>query len=429
MRELNNEERLLDFIAFILADYSELLDNVNYFFCENYSKEVLLKYDKNKESNIYKFYLKETIDFEYLNTITNVNYQFNFTELDKVNLIKYINDNYRHGYPDDFEDGLITGGNLKINIDKEQFDLYLEEYTSLCEINKTVYISYFKYNLIESEDAILNYLRKEHIKIKTVFKNSFQINSELKLEFVNYHKDKYKLRYLESFNDNKFFYIVNKNENDEFVLNFKISLLKQLVNINEINIDMDYSKDDIDYENSLNEIYYNLFLNCFEGKPLSRNEEGNNKIYNSLLDDKKDYIEYLNKKGFTSNDINNILNILSSNSLSELGFKFIKRYNLKKVETFVILYCFYVFDFFNEVRDNRLEKIIDFDEVVKFQSLNVKLDKEQFRKYYKDINNNKGKHYPFSNYEETIKLFTNDDIIYNKSIIKQKPKNQNINFF
>lgn len=222
MRELNNEERLLDFIAFILSDYSELLDNVNYFFCENFSKEVLSKYDKNKESNIYKFYLKETIGFDSISKILKQYDLFNYTEQNKIDLINYLNNNYRHGYPDDVdEEGFAYGGRYKINLDFNQFELYLDDYFSLSKINKSIFISYFKYLLFEIKDSIMSYLEKEYNLIKKIHYNSIQINPEIKLDFIEYYKNFYKSNYIKTFNDNFLFFEINKNENDSFNINLK----------------------------------------------------------------------------------------------------------------------------------------------------------------------------------------------------------------
>lgn len=428
MRELNNEERLLDFIAFILSDYSELLDNVNYFFCENFSKEVLSKYDKNKESNIYKFYLKETIGFDSISKILKQYDLFNYTEQNKIDLINYLNNNYRHGYPDDVdEEGFAYGGRYKINLDFNQFELYLDDYFSLSKINKSIFISYFKYLLFEIKDSIMSYLEKEYNLIKKIHYNSIQINPEIKLDFIEYYKNFYKSNYIKTFNDNFLFFEINKNENDSFNINFKKSLINQVTKIKELEINVIYTRDNIDFKNDLNGFIFDLFLYTFENIPLIKNQSKINKIYDEITKEKSDYINFLKGKGFNNNDINNILNILSNNILADLGFKFLKRYNLKKVEIFRLLYFFYVFDFFKEHKRNDLKKINDFKEVINFQTLNVNSDEEQFRKYFNDIGNNKSKHYPFRNSDETFRLL--DGVLEDKHLLKSIPKDNNLNFY
>lgn len=430
MRELNTEEKLLDFIAFILADYSELLDDVNYFFSENYppNKKLLANYKKNIESNFYKFFLKENIYIESILKKINISENFNFTDNEKKVIINYINENYIHGYPDDVdEEGHAYGGRYRINLDLDQFNSYFDEYLSLCEITNNVYVSFFKYYLIEFEDSVISSIVNEYNSIKKLFLKKNDIKPDCMLDFIDTHKKRYKLNYLETYHNKNLFFIINKSDNDKFILDLKSSLKLQITKITEQNIEIKYSTDFIKLNDSLNEFYYDLYLNIFENKPINKNYINEDLIYNNILNEKKEYINYLNDKGFENNDVNAILNILSNNSLSEQGFSFLKRYNLKQVEIFHLLYSFYVFDFFKEVKKNELTKIKDFEAVINFQSLKSKLNTQQFRKYFNSLDESDSKHYPFNNYDETFKLFNN--ILEKTKLLKSKPKSKNFKYF
>lgn len=426
-RELNTEEKLLDFIAFILADFSELLQGVNYFFWDEYSEEVLKGFNTSKDTNIYKFYLKETIDLDSIKNTFKLNDLFNFSEQNKKDLISFINENYRHGFPDDCEDGCAYGGNLKIDLDISQFNLYLEDYRSLNEINNSVFISYFKYLLQDFEYSITEYLKKEYNQIKKLHYNSKLIKPEVKLDFIEHHKNIYKSNYIKSFNGNYLFFEINKDENDNFNINFKNSLIKQITKIKELETTIVYTKDYTGFESDLNEFKYELFLFVFENKPLIKNLSVINEIYESILNEKSEFISFLRDKDFNNNDINVILNILSNNSLAELGFKFLKRLSLNQVEIFRLLYFFYVFDFYKEKRSNNLKKIKDFEEVINFQSLNKNINKEQFRKYFNYIAQKNAKHYPFNNSNETLKLL--EGILENDKLLKKQPDSKNLKFY
>ena len=428
LKTLNLQERLIDFMAYILADYPELLNEVNYFFCpRSYikSEEILLKFNKVSETNIYKFYLEQTIDFEEILKSISINVEFDFSEKDVQFLKDYINKNYSWGYPDDYEDGLLTGGNINIDIDDKQFKKYLFEYKNLIKLNDKVFISYFKYNIIDSNDFIKEFLVAENKKIKKLLLDSYQISSQYKDKFDKYQKEKYIKKYISEFELAKFVFSIYKNEEDNFVNDVNESIILQLRKLNNYEtFEFSNQIDSSEIKFSLNEFLLNLFKFHFEKTPLTENFEKLDNDFKDLLKNNEKYLQFLLKKGFEKKDVSNILNLLSNNAYSELGYKSITR-NTSQVEVFHLLWCFYIFDFFEQENKTDFVKAKDFDLVINFQEL-LKVDNNQIKKYYDNIKNNGHNNYPFTTFNTTLKILLKD-FIKDETLLNQVPKN-NLNF-
>lgn len=414
--QLKKEERVLDFIAFVLSKYEELLSDVANFFYPNHSKETFINYDPKKETNIYKFFLFETLEYDFLKSYHSEIFDIDIcsnieiTDENKKIIISFLNENYRHGYPPD--------GNSSLDIDIQQFDLYLEEYKSLINLNKNIYVSYLSFNLISNENLLIEALNQMWNEINNIYAKSNLILQQYKNEFIKHNKNLYLINYFENFRKNDLNFVVHKNDKNEFILDYTSSIKKQLEQLTKLHKKYIYTNE-IDIKACLSEYYLKLYDLKFNNIPLTENIDKISEEFSKKWTELKNYIIFLERKRFSKEEISNIINVLNNNSFKELGFKFLKNNNLKLVQLFHLLNAFYVFDFLIE-KGTALNTIKDFQVIKDFQTLNDLNINEQLRKYYLNIKNQGNKHYPFINYESTLNTLSKD-IQINKELLKSIP--------
>ncbi|MFC0776567.1 hypothetical protein [Flavobacterium sp. HJSW_4] len=420
LKPLSNESRLIDFIAYILYDYNKYTgyDHIlNSFFLPFY-KHTEKKTSKITKPNGYEKYLRESLDCKYLVQAISLNGSFEISNEGFKILENYFCTNFSYNSESEVEDYGATPrkkNNLEISI--SQIKDYLKDYNSLALINDKVFISYYKQIIIAYDDWICVYLRRENRRIKKKYSDSNKINAIHKSEFINYHHRKLIKTYIHEFEFNVYEFVVNMNDDAvDFTVDINKSLIKQLeflLSFNEIEYENMVLRKEI--KTALNEYLIKLFEYHFNKVPFSLTNDLVKTKYSIFYNSKTDYVDFLMKKGFTDMDVKNILNILSNNQFGELGFKFLKRNNLKQIEVFHILYAFYVFDFCDA---QNFSSARDFDLVINFQCLKEELDNKQFKKYYENIDNKNSRHYPFSQFENSTNLLL-EKIISNAGMFKR----------
>ncbi|GEN77482.1 hypothetical protein [Chryseobacterium hagamense] len=113
-----------------------------------------------------------------------------------------------------------------------------------------------------------------------------------------------------------------------------------------------------------------------------------------LMKEKSVFVDYLQLKSFDNSTIKIILNALSENKYSSNGVKGIEFKN--DIYFFRFCYFFYIFDYFYEVEGKKFDTIASFERITKFNINNKREVKQQYLKNFLDIDNPRGKHYPFT---------------------------------
>jgi|GEM_PF-6282692 len=200
---MTKENRIIDFIAFILLDYEELLSNANYFFWQE-SKHPLQ--DQNEVIPNYMDFLKEYIvtdkivendtKVRELKSLKNL-----LTNKELINLIKYLEYNFNWGYPDADNDG-VYGGNLSLKLTEEEIKDYFSNYLSYYQINQDAYISYFIAIFNTLDESVHRQLKTETRKIDSILYNKKSLPNNLQSEYVTNRYNSYKNRLFNDTADN-----------------------------------------------------------------------------------------------------------------------------------------------------------------------------------------------------------------------------------
>lgn len=426
---MNKEKIFLDFIVFILLDFEELHSDETQFFEQPQTEELLFE-KINFDEKEYENYIENRINLSELlfdkeieiNQINNISEILNSEEI--FNIVTFLRDNYRHGFPSDFEDGILTGGNLKIEISNTEIREYFHKYLTYREINSSVFISYYCQFLNS-----ISYSAKKQFELEKKKINELNISKELleirdKIDFIESKKIHYK-EFLFNSVENLNFQIKGFSDNKGLFIDFdktlveilKYAQLKSPKSLNNI-------IETFDHKNHL----ANLTNQYFEFKVLNTNitelkydTSKNKELVADLIEFKKvnsDLIEFLISKKFSDIEIDIIINTLSNGYFNELNIRNI-RFAIQ-INYFHFCYAFFIFDFFKEKRNIDFTTENSFIEILKFSNAFTDFDKNAFLKYYKNINSDAShSDYPFKRYNKFL-IDIEDKLRINSNNFKKK---------
>ena len=286
----------------------------------------------------------------------------------------------------------------------EQF----ENYFMLRMVSPDVYISYYAslvFSLYKRASNFLNLFIRETNGVSESFFlykyfNSKSFNSK---EYLDYQINKNeKLLFEHSFevpqldgvfakNYKSFIFSLQATLKNYFSILSASELLRSL-NLTGIN---PYRYSELNAEQSLyimklkylNFLRYGDEIHSQEDKCLENNLD-------ELMIEKSEFTKYLKSKNFDINDIKIILNALSENKYSNIG---IKEMEFKTdIYFFRFCYFFYVFDYFQKIEGKKFDTIASFERITKFNRDNKREVKQQYHKYFIEIDNSHGKHFPFT---------------------------------
>ena len=301
--------------------------------------------------------------------------------------------------------------NLSINqseVNLASIAEHFENYFMLRMVSPDVYVSYYTsliFSLHKRASNFLNRFIRETNGVSESFFlykyfNSKRFNSK---EYLDYQINKNeKLLSEHSFEVPQLDGVFAKN-NKSFIFSLQASLknyfsilsaseLLRNLNLTGIN---PYQYSDLNAEQSLYimKLKYLNFLRY--GDEIHSQEDKNlENDLDELMIEKSNLIEYLQSKYFDINDIKIILNALSENKYSKIG---IKEMEFKSdIYFFRFCYFFYIFDYFQEIEGKKFDTIASFERITKFNRDNNREVKQQYHKYFIDIENSHGKHFPFT---------------------------------
>lgn len=393
---MTNKEIIEDFTVFYLCQYEELLSKVIWFFNQKPSPDPFNK-NLNVINNYFEFIrqyinIDEVINNEFkLKEITNINDVVTDKELQK--LVSYLDDNFRWGYPDDFEDGFSFGGSLKLDVtEMDLVENFNNTYLELHKINPNVYISYL-YQFFGYDNDINSVLKDVIKKFDqlSITINTFTIIEKGKIE-EQYEKI-YEKKMLDSILDNPFqFYgFVDKKG---FSINKEQSFKNWVIASKGMNLKYEFDSLSSDLIGTDYLIYKYFRYKFYEEKFLYGTNEKVKSLsleFQTIKDTNRDLINFLKKKGFDSDDCDTILNVLLNNKFSELNLRSIP-YISKPNQLFRFCYLFFIFDFFEEVKNIDFSRENDFQSIKidnKYSLYNSSYDK-QFYKYKKNVKSHIG---------------------------------------
>lgn len=426
---MNKKDRIKDFIVFVLCDFSELLNEVTCFF-EQKNKPIDEPF--SIKSNIIKDYrdflnehllpLPDGLPKRNDNNIV-AKPQDLFDKEEKAILLEYLNLNYRHGYPDDVDfEGRAYGGNLELELKKEDLNNYIDYYFRMYETNNKVFVSYFTQTLRDFDLAGYEF-EKEAYHIKKCGVQYENLVPELQEKFKEFKKEHYTKKLYECIDKEVFQtdIVIEDFELLHYYLDFDKTLENQIRilpdNFNDYNLDYSY---DLKLTISYTLIKYINYI--FYGIEPVQNER--TVIIIKKAQEELDFIKkknsklvsFLNNKGFDEREINIIFNLMHLDKFSILNVPYFKA--IKQVSQFHLLYSFHIFDYFNE----DLNTIKDFKNVISSLTPFKQKSAEQFRKYFLNIKSKEThKHYPFKTYHDTLNSIK-QKLKINREKLKQIPE-------
>lgn len=409
---MKKEKIILDFIVFILLDFEELISDETRFFDRIETDDLLFK-DMCFDDNEYEKYIRKRInvsniisekDNEFVE-INNINEILNSEEISDI--IIYLFDNFIHGYPTDFEDGLSLGGNIKLKISNSEIREYFYKYVSYKTINNNFYLTYY-YLFLKN----IMYISEKHFELEKKIIDNLNISKELldvrdKIDFIESKRVYYQERLFNSV-ENLNFQIKGFSDDKGLFIDFEKTLFELLkftqfkspININKTFQAINFIPN---LANLINQ-YFKLKVldaNIAELKYDTINQKKLFSDLNQLKKENSDLIEFLISKKFSDSEIDIILNILSNGHYNDLN---IRNVNFTiQINYFHFCYAFYIFDFFSEKRNIKFTTENSFKEILKFSNSYFNFDKNAYLKYYKNINSNKSdSDYPFKRFDKFL---------------------------
>ncbi|MBB6372557.1 hypothetical protein [Chryseobacterium shigense] len=308
---------------------------------------------------------------------------------------------------------------------------HFENYFMLRIVAPDVYISYYAsliFSLYKRASNFLNrFIRETNGVSESFFLNKyFNSKSFSSKEYLDYQINKNeKLLFEHSFEVPQLDGVFAKN-NKSFIFSLQASLknyysilsaseLLRSVNLTCIN---PYQYSELNAEQSLYimKLKYLNFLR-YGDRIHSQEDKGIENNLDEFMTEKSDFIEYLKSKNFDIDEIKIVLSALSENKYSSIG---IKEMEFKTdIYFFRFCYFFYIFDYFKDVVGKKFDTIASFKRITKFNKDNMRENKQQYHKYFIDIDNSHGKHFPFSTKSTNAFL---SEIEYSLRIDREKLK-------
>ena len=308
---------------------------------------------------------------------------------------------------------------------------HFENYFMLRIVSPDVYISYYASLIFSLNKRVSNFLsrfiRETNGVSESIFINKYFKSNQFKSkEYLDYqiHENE-KLLFQHSFEVPQLDGFFTKN-NKSSVISLQSSLKNyfSILNASELlrNLDITginpYQYSELNAEHSLYgmKLKYLNFLR-YGDKAHSQEDKYLENNLDELMIEKSDFTEYLKSKNFDIDEIKIILNALSENKYSSIG---IKEMEFKTdIYFFRFCYFFYVFDYFKDIEEKKFDKLASFKRITKFNENNKRENKQQYHKYFIDIDNSHGKHFPFSTKSTDAFL---SEIEYSLKIDREKLK-------
>lgn len=382
---MNKEKIVLDFSIYVLMQVEELCDYITCFFGQ---KE---KYDpfSNKKNLEYEEYIRVGIDTDEIVVVKNCNPELkSITDLlnseELINLMNYLNENFKEGYPD--EDGLGAPTNLEFTT----ADLYrlFYEYLELRKYNQNVFITYYIQMLDIVEHQSKGLIEAEKSKIINIEKAKDLLNLDLSSNYLDFKKNEYKIKLFKSVENNNF-QLKGFSDDRGLHLDYDKSLVHYLKHLNNKDCSkIVYSVNFEKLENSIDYLLYQyledrLFntsnlvnFNCNESeKELHEDLKELKKKHNKL-------VTYLSNKKFIESEIEDILNVLCSNKYGELKKRSISQ--ISQIDFYNFCHLFYILDYFKEKENVDFTIASSFNYILNFnESQELKYSKTDYQKYFK----------------------------------------------
>lgn len=401
---LNRIDRFYDFVMFVIADQDLMLSDEGRFFQQDST-------DFSTFVNNYKDYIEKHLTLLpvdiYLEFFDDHSYEVKKFE-DVVpkkyeqKFVNYFNRLFYENFPDE---QFIGVSSLIITIEdlKNYFKLYLK----FTKVNSEVYISYFAsaFSFFYNDTTTF---KKEAERLDKFKLHCESLDSALSAELKERKREEYKSRLYECINNGvtQVKGYIEDFSKKEVYLSFEENLIHYLKMLPEDFDNYTFISYGFNYDNRFNHLslqyldytYFGIEPENLKG---SQSEIEAIKIeLDNLRSKNTKLINFLNEKGFNDKEINILFNLLHKNKFSTLNI----RYHpfTKQVSQFHILYCFYIFEFY----ENALDSIKDFENLISdITVFNIGVA-EQFRKYYRNLTSNNN-HYPFTRFEKTIKDLNN----------------------
>ncbi len=415
-QNLSSEERLLDFIAFVLIEYPFIKWYGESYFSQKRMKQFYPDCFQNFKAN-YQHFLKEDLGI----VISDLSLSETQSGIATLNLIlsmeqaNIINKNLKRKFNnfDNEVENRKSIGRFSFDITREELQRYFSDYMQLYKLNPNVWISYYSIQIKHLEKKgqvkLLNY-RKE---IKEIHSRKRFVDLKLWMQYLaekkrglenNLYRSLEEVDFqLSGFFDEKGGFI----ENDRTLQNYLFYIK------NNPNFLPDYSFKSFDVEDSIAYLKIKLFeeelsitsKNFFDSPELQKLSAE----WGEVEKDWKELTVFLLSKDFDYKEIEFVINTLYNEKFTPLGIRSFKvRHD---VQVFHIWYLFGLFDFYKEVKGQKLISYPDFQIVFDFQDVWEKDEDEnlddlrtrkskQIRRYYL------GKKNPFSTIGDTIDVMT-----------------------
>ncbi len=400
---MNKEKILLDFAVFVLLDIEELCSSITNFFNQTNMNDYpfdfnLLNYEEYLRQEILVEEIIENNDFK--SELKSLNDLLSSIELN--NLRGYLNNNFGEGFPNGDR---TYRGNNPLEFQNSDLVRYFNTYLKHREINKDVFITYYIQLFETLNKSVSDKLKLEVEKIHNIRNTKDLLDLKLSNEYTESEHLKYKQKLFKSIKKNNFQF---KGIADEKGLYFDerktLDSYLEFLNKNEIQ-NFDYPVKLPIIDKSLNYLVYKYYLFVLYGKQL---DSADSKIYNPLIElnefkaNNNGIIDYIKSKGFDDSEIDSFINTIQGGRFSDLEIRYI---GINQVQLFHLYYCFYVFEYFENVKDCHFELENDFEKVLCLQTV-IESDKNalnQFYKYYNQTSQVENKYYPFKTMDKTIK--------------------------
>lgn len=395
---MNKEKILLDFAVFVLSDVEELCSYTTDFFGQVNRGDSpfdlnLLNYEDYLRQEINTREIIESSNFK--TELTSINDLLSSAELN--NLKEYLNNNFGEGYPDG--EGTYKG-NVPLELKNSDLVRYFNAYLEHRKINQNVFITYYIQLFETLNKSVSHKLKDEVEKIQNIKNTKDLLDFKLSSEYTENEHIKFKQKLFKSIKKNNFQF---KGIADEKGLYFdeRKTLHSYLEFLDKSEIqNFDYPAKLPNIDKSLNYLVYKYYLFVLYGKQDSTDskfiELNEFKIAN------KGIVDYIESKGFNALEIDCFINTIHGGYFNDLDIRYI---NIKQVQLFHLFYCFHVFEYFEIVEGCSFESEIDFEKVLRLQTI-IEYDKftlNQFYKYYYNQTSHKeNNHYPFKTIDKTI---------------------------
>lgn len=403
---LNKKDILTDFCVHLLLLGDEFHNDELHFFdsrekndanYENYVGAI------NKLINVEDFIWNTDVD-KPISKIETLNDLISKKEIEFFQ--EHINIEFRFGYPNEInEDGLAWGVTYNLNLSVEDIESYFVDYINLRKLAPNQYITYYQQFidfLYHQSNKATETTKNE---IDNFHKNKICTPTDTYLKLKNRFKTELEDVFLKNFKLTSF-QIQGGFDEFGFIFNYDKSLKAVLESHNSNNPKLNLELDPKNYFALVNYEYLLFKTEDKQTSTITKEQKLLDQGFEAFKDENYKQVKFLRNKGFSSREINIVLNCFSLNEYNPTNVRYIR--NLKGVRLFIVFYFFYRFDYLEQIDNIKFDTQKDYNKLP-LTNKDVNLDCNQFKKYYDRVENqineyNPEKHYPFFSIENTRKL-------------------------